>query len=230
MASSQEEADYEVEGILDERTGSRGKEYLVLWKGYTTDEVTWEPAKGLANCAAAISVWEATSVRHALREQSRKRPREREEACATNQKQQAARKRKQKYDESDIGRRLKVRFTGDKNKPWYAGIVAKYHRASGEHTIHYDDGDVKAHSLVDEEAHGQLKWLSVASTPSGRRRRHGEAAAAATRPQRGRGKHESEDDDDDDDEVIDDEEDDECAIRDSTQDRTVTSSAAFCPR
>ena len=45
--------EYEVENIIDERTRKRGgqtwKEYLVLWKGYSPCEATWEPEENLAH-------------------------------------------------------------------------------------------------------------------------------------------------------------------------------------
>ena len=38
--------EYEVESIVAERKGPRGRqEYRVRWKGYTEDDDTWEPAE-----------------------------------------------------------------------------------------------------------------------------------------------------------------------------------------
>lgn len=57
------EEEYEVEAILDKRvvgTGSSTKtEYLVHWRGYGTDEDTWEPMKELTNVQSKIDEFES---------------------------------------------------------------------------------------------------------------------------------------------------------------------------
>ena len=58
-----------------------------------------------------------------------------------------------------LGKRVSIRWLGDRGKPWYSGKVAEYYRASGEHLVLYDDGDQKAHNLAGEEEVGQLLWL-----------------------------------------------------------------------
>lgn len=40
---------YEVEKIKDCKVTGRGKLYLVKWKGYDSDEDTWQPLKNLKN-------------------------------------------------------------------------------------------------------------------------------------------------------------------------------------
>jgi transposase InsO family protein len=45
-----EEPEYEVEKILQQRAGQQGLEYLIKWKGYPPSENSWEPAIHLANC------------------------------------------------------------------------------------------------------------------------------------------------------------------------------------
>lgn len=49
MASAEEL--YEVERIVDRRKNKKGKtEYLVRWKGYESEDDTWEPEQHLVNC------------------------------------------------------------------------------------------------------------------------------------------------------------------------------------
>ena len=56
-----EDMEYEVEAILNSKTtGKRGKQYLVKWKGYETDEATWEPAAALKNAREAVREFETT--------------------------------------------------------------------------------------------------------------------------------------------------------------------------
>ncbi|XP_053571804.1 chromodomain Y-like protein [Bombina bombina] len=46
---------YEVERIVDKRKNKKGKtEYLVHWKGYDSDDDTWEPELHLVNCEEYI--------------------------------------------------------------------------------------------------------------------------------------------------------------------------------
>lgn len=46
---------YEVERIVDKRKNKKGKtEYLVRWKGYESEDDTWEPEQHLVNCEEYI--------------------------------------------------------------------------------------------------------------------------------------------------------------------------------
>lgn len=47
--SKKQRTDYAVEYILDDKTVNRKKYYLVHWKGYGSDDDSWEPEKNL-NC------------------------------------------------------------------------------------------------------------------------------------------------------------------------------------
>ncbi|OJD13012.1 hypothetical protein ACJ73_09259, partial [Blastomyces percursus] len=44
------ELEWEIEAILDDRTNRRRREYLVKWVGY--DRPTWEPASAMEDTAA----------------------------------------------------------------------------------------------------------------------------------------------------------------------------------
>ena len=60
-SSSEEEGVYTVQSIVSKRGGRGGKkvEYLVRWKGYGSDDDTWEPIDSLAESAAeAIAAFE----------------------------------------------------------------------------------------------------------------------------------------------------------------------------
>ena len=59
------------------------------------------------------------------------------------------------YGEEVMNRRLAVRFVGGK---WYSGVVGDYSALDGEHTIFYDDGDMRRHRLAREEAKGMIRW------------------------------------------------------------------------
>ena len=75
-----------------------------------------------------------------------------------------------------VGRRVSIRWTGDPGKPWFNGIVAEYNSTLGDHLILYDDGEQKSHNLDEEEAVGQLKWLSGGASGSASK------SAAAPKP------------------------------------------------
>ncbi|CAF2148535.1 hypothetical protein HID58_000984 [Brassica napus] len=55
-----EPEEYEVEKLVDicygdpDKTGERGLKFKVHWKGYSSNEDTWEPAEELSNCQDAI--------------------------------------------------------------------------------------------------------------------------------------------------------------------------------
>ena len=56
-----DQGEFEVEDLLDyctRRCGfATGLEYLVIWKGYSVFEATWEPASNLANCSEVLSAY-----------------------------------------------------------------------------------------------------------------------------------------------------------------------------
>jgi hypothetical protein len=50
---------YEVESILAQRGRGRTLEYLVKWRGYSTQHNSWEPASGLENAPEVVAAWQA---------------------------------------------------------------------------------------------------------------------------------------------------------------------------
>merc|ERR1712098_413207 len=63
-ADGQEEDEYEVEKIIDVRSGKRGKkEYLVKWKGWDREEdQTWEPEASLAGSKELVKEFEESQA------------------------------------------------------------------------------------------------------------------------------------------------------------------------
>jgi len=55
--------EYEVDRILDKRRNRGRTEYLVQWKGYSDDEITWEPPSHLKNARIAIRDYERSLQR-----------------------------------------------------------------------------------------------------------------------------------------------------------------------
>jgi len=55
---SGQDAEYEVQAILDKRTHYRKVQYLVHWKGYPAYDATWEPLDNLKNAQDAIARFE----------------------------------------------------------------------------------------------------------------------------------------------------------------------------
>ena len=51
--------EWEVETILADRKRGKGEQFLVRWKGYTSAEDTWEPAKNLENASEALEKYRA---------------------------------------------------------------------------------------------------------------------------------------------------------------------------
>lgn len=65
------EDEFEVESILDCKTGKRGKalKYLVKWKNY--DEISWEKVANLAGCQALIETWHRSQATKKVRRQKK---------------------------------------------------------------------------------------------------------------------------------------------------------------
>lgn len=55
------EEEYEVERILDMKTFGRTKKWLVLWKGYSLDDATWEPRSALKNAEEKLKEFEESN-------------------------------------------------------------------------------------------------------------------------------------------------------------------------
>jgi hypothetical protein len=52
----EDEEEYFVDRILDERKQGRGVQYLVRWLGYGPEEDRWLPGRELAECEA-LDIW-----------------------------------------------------------------------------------------------------------------------------------------------------------------------------
>ncbi len=51
------ELEWEVESIVAHRPAHRSHEYLIRWKGFTSDEDTWEPESHLTNCPNILNAY-----------------------------------------------------------------------------------------------------------------------------------------------------------------------------
>ena len=54
-----DENEFEVDRIVNERWNQRRKrrEFLIRWKGYTSDEDSWEPLENLEGCQDILNEW-----------------------------------------------------------------------------------------------------------------------------------------------------------------------------
>merc|ERR1711924_500140 len=55
--SSADEAEYEVDRIVDDRVEENEKQYLIRWKGFTAEDDTWEPVTNF-DCPEIIECYE----------------------------------------------------------------------------------------------------------------------------------------------------------------------------
>jgi hypothetical protein len=47
--------EYDVERVVDMRSGFSGVEYLIKWQGWSEEENTWEPENHLQNCKQLLN-------------------------------------------------------------------------------------------------------------------------------------------------------------------------------
>ncbi|XP_030765551.1 chromobox protein homolog 1-like [Sitophilus oryzae] len=66
-----EDAEYEVEAILDEKMIRGVRHFLIRWKGYTDESDTWEPEKTL-DCADLIKEYTKRQKKEAKKKKSKK--------------------------------------------------------------------------------------------------------------------------------------------------------------
>lgn len=80
---------YEVERIVDKRKNKKGKtEYLVRWKGYDSEDDTWEPEQHLVNCEEYIHDF---NRRHSERQQREAAPARAARTSPSNARKQISR-------------------------------------------------------------------------------------------------------------------------------------------
>jgi hypothetical protein len=60
------ELEYEVEAILDDKLLNKQKWYLVKWKGFPTEDNTWEPSYNLTNCSTLLQQYHKCKTAYTL--------------------------------------------------------------------------------------------------------------------------------------------------------------------
>merc|ERR1712168_36315 len=95
--SSNEEEEYEVDRIINDRVEKGEKQYLIGWKNFGADDDTWEPVSNL-DCPEIIEAYERGKKAKTNEEKEKQDRIKRESYSRTNPTKEPAKKKSKKDD------------------------------------------------------------------------------------------------------------------------------------
>ncbi|XP_068715624.1 heterochromatin protein 1-like [Montipora capricornis] len=98
-ATEEEEEEYEVEKVVDKRIHKGRVEYLLKWKGYSSDENTWEAEDSL-DCAELLQEYENQKRRRLEKQPVEKNLKEKKEKRKEHSDKSESKTKKRKVTES----------------------------------------------------------------------------------------------------------------------------------
>jgi len=162
MSGSEEE--YEVEQVLDERMeenedGVKVKHYRIRWKGFGSDDDTWEPKDNL-DCADLISNFEAKAQKE--KEEKRAKKREQKEKArkeGTNEESFAPAKKAKSEPISIFDKGLKAeKICGATEKSGELQFLIKWKDSEETDLVMAKEANLRIPQVVIKFYEDRIRW------------------------------------------------------------------------
>jgi len=151
-SGSEEEEAYEVENIVNKRFKGGKVQYYVKWKGYDSEENTWEPVEHL-DCAELIAEYESQKRDIALGKDEKKKP---AAPPAVQKTPTPAKKAKQLRG---FARGLKAeKIIGATNDPGSLYFLLKWKGVAEPELVKAKEANVKIPQVVIQFYEDRLNW------------------------------------------------------------------------
>lgn len=151
--TTEDEAEYEVDRIVGDKTEGGEKHYLVRWKNYGSNDDTWEPVSNL-DCPDIISNYEANKV---------KKPKKETKTAKKEPKGEPPKKKKREDDSGPRGfeRNLKPeKILGATDESGQLQFLMKWENAEIADLVPAKEANVKCPQIVISFYEERLTWHS----------------------------------------------------------------------
>jgi len=157
--SSADEAEYEVDRIVDDRVEDNEKQYLIRWKGFTAEDDTWEPVTNL-DCPEIIDAYE-----EAKRKKKEAKKAKRNDMSKIEPKIENPPKKKKKEDDSGpkgFARGLNPeKIIGATDETGSLMFLMKWENAEIADLVPSKEANVKCPQVVIQFYEERLTWHST---------------------------------------------------------------------
>ncbi|CBY19798.1 unnamed protein product [Oikopleura dioica] len=166
--SGSEEEEYEVEQVLDERMedneeGVKVKHYRIRWKGFGSDDDTWEPKDNL-DCADLISNFEAKAQKEKEEKKARKREQKENVRKEENKEDSFAPAKKVKSESSIFDRGLKAeKICGATEKSGELQFLIKWKDSEETDLVLAKEANLRIPQVVIKFYEERIRWQKEAA-------------------------------------------------------------------
>lgn len=155
--SSADEAEYEVDRIVDDRVEDNEKQYLIRWKGFTAEDDTWEPVTNL-DCPEIIEGYEEN------KRKKKELKKQRKSDANTIKQENAPVKKKKKDDDNEpkgFARGLNPeKIIGATDETGQLMFLMKWENAELADLVPSKEANVKCPQIVIQFYEERLTWHS----------------------------------------------------------------------
>lgn len=161
-ASTGDEAEYEVDRIVDDRVEENEKQYLIRWKGFSADDDTWEPVTNL-DCPEIIEGYEEAKKK----KRELKKARKSEISARAEPKKEGDNPTKKRKKEEDTGPKGFARglnpekIIGATDETGQLMFLIKWENAELADLVPSKEANVKCPQVVIQFYEERLTWHST---------------------------------------------------------------------